>query len=186
MLSLFLPWKHGGVNKFLRSSSMLFAIVKENLHCSSCINTTGILTTYISRVLSRFKPWLTVSYQVKLYIGLFSKTNNSQFTRHAIKRNLQAKLHLNLDFCQRKTFVVFQFSRSIPGFSNIFQNSASIYMRVKILQMSSRAEDILIENVFLTAQHQTDQLPGNIKCLFKLVISITHARKAKYTNNNEN
>ena len=52
--------------------------------------------------------------------------------------------------------------------------------------MSSRAEDILIENVFLTAQHQTDQLPGNIECLFKLVISIKHARKAKYTNNDEN
>jgi len=47
-------------------------------------------------------------------------------------------------------------------------------MCVKILQMTSRAEDILIENVFLTAQHQTDELPSNIECLFKLVILIKH------------
>lgn len=101
-------------------------ILKENLHYSSCRNTSGILTMYISRVLRRFKPWLTVSFQVKLYIGLFSKTNNSQFTRHAIKRNLQVKTNLNEDFCQRKLFVIFQFSLSVPGFSNIFHNSAPI------------------------------------------------------------
>lgn len=52
--------------------------------------------------------------------------------------------------------------------------------------MTSRAKNILIENVFLTAQHQIDQLPGNVECLFKLVISMKHARKAKYTNNDEN